>query len=187
MCSDVPCRSLCAVLCSIWLCCSFHQEDGADLRAGMLVGNRQNEAMEQRCCFAPRYGWLMALRFVPTLLSCKSAVAVPSVRLCTRDEAPAVGFFSCSCHLEACNKFYGPGFIEHRRRGIEVPCLNLRLMFWKEQALSDECFDHSLPTFWRKSNARVPNLHLQGGHRALVPATPCLLQMTSVSSPACVF
>lgn len=85
-----------------------------------------------------------------------------------------MGFFflSCSCHLEACNKFYGPGFIEHRRRGIEVPCLNLRLMFWKEQALSDECFDHSLPTFWRESNARVPNLCLLGGHRALVPAAP---------------
>lgn len=45
---------------------------------------------------------------------------------------------------------------------MELPGLNLKLMFWREQELSDERFDLSLPAFWRKANDRVPSRHFPG-------------------------
>lgn len=80
----------------MWLCCSLHQEDVADLCAGMLVGNKHASKMRPRnrgAALHPDMGWLMALRFVLSLLSCKSAVAVPSVKAVYTRRGSSSGVF----------------------------------------------------------------------------------------------
>lgn len=144
--------------------------------------------MDKGVALHPGMGFFTGLGSGLPLGSCKSAVAMPSVKVVYTRRGPSTGYFSCTCHLEACNKFYGPGFIEHRGRGIEVPCLNVRLMFWRKQARSDERFDRSQPTFWGESNGRVPNPLLPQGTESPAasrpPPSPCLSRATSVSSPA---
>lgn len=152
---------------------------------------QQNGAVETKGLLCTQVWDFSVLRSGLPLVSCKSAVAMPSVKVVYTRRGPSTGYFSCTCHLEACNKFYGPGFIEHGGRGIEVACLNVRLMFWRKQARSDERFDRSQPTFWGKSNGRVPSPHLPQGTESpgasRPPPSPCLSRATSVSSPTRLF
>lgn len=130
-------------------------------------------AMDKGVALHPGMGFFTVLGSGLPLVSCKSAVAMPSVKVVYTRRGPSSGYFSCTCHLEACNKFYGPGFIEHRGRGIEVPCLDVRLMFWRKQARSDERFDRSQPTFWGGSQMAVsPTRISRGEQRAPLPAVP---------------
>jgi len=53
-------------------------------------------------------------------------------------------------------------------------------MFWREQALVDERFDPSLPTFWRQANVRVPRRCFLGGAESPGAShpPPCALSIT---------